>query len=255
MAGVYTPSSIAIQDHRLAIKIHERPPCNFVFTCLYALIRSGIRPIPEFEHFPRWAEKSRGFFCHYPLATKILSLSLSERRVGGGAVALVIGIFFSFSLFHESVWVTTHSLLVTVIFLHFSHSLGISLNRATFSHFSPWIFDNFDHDLPPSRLFREHFTSPRYTSSYLYFQSRNIFFRHRDSDLYQISSRRPHENFPKVFNFPANKLQTRQRNGAHVGCGFSVWLVEIRLSKGCFHPSPILWRALPPLIPSTSTVT
>lgn len=98
MAGVYTPSSIAIQDHRLAIKIHERPPCNFVFTCLYALIRSGIRPIPEFEHFPRWAEKSRGFFCHYPLATKILSLSLSERRVGGGAVALVIGIFFSFSL-------------------------------------------------------------------------------------------------------------------------------------------------------------
>lgn len=42
------------------------------------------------------------------------------------------------------------------------HSLGISLNRATFSHFSPWIFDNFDHDLPPSRLFREHFTSPSY---------------------------------------------------------------------------------------------
>lgn len=59
----------------------------------------------------------------------------------------------------------------------------------------------------------------------------------------QISTRYPRdgrENFPKVFNFPANKLQTRQRNGAHVGCGFSVWLVEIRLSKGCFHPSPIL---------------
>lgn len=76
MAGVYTPSSIAIQDHRLAIKIHERPPCNFVFTCLYALIRSRIRPIPEFEHFPQW---KAAVFVTYPR-----KFSPPQTRVGGG---------------------------------------------------------------------------------------------------------------------------------------------------------------------------
>lgn len=211
MAGVYTPSSIAIQDHSLAIKIHERPPCNFVFTCLYALIRSGIRPIPEFEHFPQWK------------AAVFVTIHLPRKFSLPGEESWLSAYFSFFHFLHAPARVTTQ--FTRYLFTFFSLYAKFLVNRATFSHFSPRIFNNFDHDHPSARQVCHYYShSPIAQRMYP-----------RD------------EKFAKKFSI--FQLQTRHRNGTTVGCGFSVWLVEIRLSKenvskpfsrfSDAHPNPI----------------
>lgn len=213
MAGVYTPSSIAIQDHSLAIKIHERPPCNFVFTCLYALIRSGIRPIPEFEHFPQWK------------AAVFVTIHLPRKFSLPGEESWLSAYFSFFHFLHAPARVTTQ--FTRYLFTFFSLYAKFLVNRATFSHFSLVGFLTILITIIPQLA--------KCIIIILTRQSR------KECILVM-------KNLPKSFQF-SNQLQTRHRNGTTVGCGFSVWLVEIRLSKenvskpfsrfSDAHPNPI----------------
>lgn len=217
MAGVYTPSSIAIQDHSLAIKIHERPPCNFVFTCLYALIRSGIRPIPEFEHFPQWK------------AAIFVTIHLPRKFSLPGEESWLSAYFSFFHFLHAPARVTTQ--FTRYLFTFFSLYAKFLVNRATFSHFSRRIFNNFDHDHPSAR------------QVYHYYSHSPIAQRMYPRD----------EKFAKKFSiFQPTTNTTPKRDNR--------WLRFLRLVsrnspfKGVF-PNPSLDSLTRTPIPSNSTVT
>lgn len=150
------------------------------------------------------------------------------------------------------------------LFTFFSLAGGILLNRATFSPFSRWIFDNFDHDPSLSSLSRAslahrvYIIIPLFSFALSIRQWRNIFFRHRDSDLHHrdilaMSTRRTRK-FPKSLQFSSQQTAnttTKRRTR---------WLRFLRLVswnspfKGLFPPFSDA-HSPPPLIPSTSTVT